>query len=153
MSGRAKPQPASTRGLTDAEYHAIGEFRRALREFMAFSEEAAVRNGITPQQHQALLAIRSHAGTEAITIGELADSLLIRNHSAVGLVARLVERGLVRRADSKEDRRRVLLELEPSGREVLERISQLNIGEYQRTAAILGKVLRKVRDLKPEPAV
>ena len=32
-----------------------------------------------------------------MSIGELADSLLIKNHSAVGLVARLVERGLVRR--------------------------------------------------------
>jgi DNA-binding MarR family transcriptional regulator len=149
MTRRSNARPAALQTLTDAEYQAIGEFRRALREFLAFSDEAARQAGLTPQQHQALLAIRSHAGQEPMTIGELADSLLIRNHSAVGLVARLQERGLISRGESAEDRRRVLLLLEPSGAELLEQISLLNIGEYQRTATFLTRVLRRVKALKP----
>jgi len=138
------------RTLDDAEYQAIGAFRRALREFLAFSDNAAREIGLTSQQHQALLAIRSHSGREPMTIGELAECLLIRNHSAVELVGRLVERGLVTRAESEADRRRVVLTLQPAGAEALERISQMNLGEYSRTAEFLSKVLRRVRALNPD---
>jgi DNA-binding MarR family transcriptional regulator len=147
--GPSTPPPEPSRKLADSDYRAIGDFRRALREFLAFSDGAARQNGITSQQHQALLAIRSHEGAEPITIGQLADCLLIRNHSAVGLVARLVERGLVAREESKEDRRRVLLRLQPAGEQVLERISLLNIGAYGRTAEFLTEVLRRVQALRP----
>src|ERR1700758_132311 len=95
--------------LEAADYQSLGEFRRAIRDFLAFSEESAREQGVTAQQHQALLAIRAHIGPEAMSIGELADCLLIKNHSAVGLVARLVERSLVKRHASENDRRRVLL--------------------------------------------
>jgi DNA-binding MarR family transcriptional regulator len=150
MTRRPKAATFERRGLKDAEYKALGDFRRALREFLAFSDQAARLNGMTPQQHQALLAIRSHVGPEAISIGELAQSLMIRNHSAVGLTARLVERGLVRRAPSPDDRRRVLLRLEPQGAELLERIALMNLGEYRRLASILSQVLRRVRAMKPD---
>jgi DNA-binding MarR family transcriptional regulator len=136
--------------LGDAEYKAIGDFRRALREFLAFSDNAALQAGVTPQQHQALLAIRTHLGPEPMTIGELASCLMIRNHSAVGLVTRLVEHGLVERKESEDDRRRVLLKLLPSGADVLKRISLLNVGEYHRSADFLSHVLRRVRALNPE---
>jgi len=146
-SGPASDGPA--KDLADAEYRAIGDFRRSLREFLAFSDNAARENGLTSQQHQALLAIRSHGGPEPMSISVLADCLLIRNHSAVGLVARLVERDLVERRESPEDRRRVLLKLRPAGTTALERISQMNLGEYRRTADYLSKVLRRVRALNP----
>lgn len=139
--------------LGDAEYKAIGDFRRALREFLEFSDNAARQAGLTSQQHQALLAIRSYSGYGAMSIGELADCLMIRNHSAVGLVARLVERGLVQREESREDRRRVLLKLQPQGAELLQQVSLMNIGEYRRTADHLSQVLRRVRALNPEPSV
>lgn len=144
-----EPNDAINPDLDDAEYKAIGDFRRALREFLAFSDDAALQAGVTPQQHQALLAIRAHGGPAPISIGELASCLMIRNHSAVGLVTRLIERGLVEREESAEDRRRVLLKLAPSGADVLRRISQLNVGEYHRSADFLSHVLRRVRALSP----
>jgi len=144
------PRPSPPEDLHDAEYKAIGDFRRALREFLAFSASSARKHGLTSQQHQALLAIRSHSGPEPMTIGELADCLLIRNHSAIELVGRLVDRDLVARTVSQEDRRRVLLTLRPKGAEALRGISLLNFGEYSRTADFLAEVLKRVQALAPE---
>jgi DNA-binding MarR family transcriptional regulator len=134
--------------LEAADYQSLGEFRRAIRDFLAFSEESAREQGVTAQQHQALLAIRAHVGSEAMSIGELADCLLIKNHSAVGLVARLVERGLVKRHASESDRRRVLLTLEPRGDEVLLRISHNNLRKLTVTARSLRRVLSMLRKLE-----
>ena len=112
------PSLAADDTLTDADYRALGDFRQAIRQFLAFSEEGAKAHGLTSQQHQALLAIKAHPGPEPMSIGELARSLLIKNHSAVELVARLVERDLVARRDADADRRRVILALRPRGAEV-----------------------------------
>lgn len=142
------PLQSPSRRLGNDEYRAMGEFRRTLREFLAFSEQGTLEQGITSQQHQALLAIKSHPGPGAITIGELAESLLIKNHSAVGLVARLVERDLVARTESAEDRRRVLIELRPRGADILETISLRNLARLNRSAAILSRILRTVRRLE-----
>jgi DNA-binding MarR family transcriptional regulator len=137
--------PAS---LETADYQSLGEFRRAIRDFLAYSEESAREQGVTAQQHQALLAIRAHVGAEPMSIGELADSLLIKNHSAVGLVARLVERGLVQRHASESDRRRVLLTLEPRGDEALTRISHNNLRKLTVTARSLRRVLSMLRKME-----
>ena len=133
--------------LSDEDYRALGEFRHAMRVFLAFNAEGARAQGVTSQQHQALLAIRSHQGEEALAIGELADSLLIKNHSAIGLVSRLVERGLVTRMESGRDRRRVLVNLTPAGAEALEIISIRNLGQLSRTSEILGGILETTRKL------
>ena len=95
-----------------------------------------------------MLAIRAHVGSEPMSIGELADSLLIKNHSAVGLVARLVERGLVQRHASESDRRRVLLTLEPRGDEALTRISHNNLRKLTVTARSLRRVLSMLRKME-----
>lgn len=120
-----------------------------MREFLAFSEQGALEHGLTSQQHQALLAVRSHPSGEAISISELADSLLIRNHSALGLVDRLVERGLARRWPSERDRRKVLVGLEPQGAAVLEAISRRNLRQLGETAEILAGILKTVETLGP----
>ena len=147
-SPNALDPPPAAAALDPTDYQWLGEFRRAIREFLAFSEESARGQGVTSQQHQALLAIKSHPGAEPMSIGELAQSLLIKNHSAVGLVARLVERGLVSRRPSDTDRRRVLLELEPRGEEILARISQHNLGKLAGSARSLRRVLSLVKKLE-----
>ena len=134
--------------LDATDYQSLGEFRRAIRDFLAFSEESAREQGVTAQQHQALLAIRAHVGAEPMSIGELADSLLIKNHSAVGLVARLVERGLVQRHASESDRRRGLLTLEPRGEDALMRISHNNLRKLTVTARSLRRVLSMLRKME-----
>lgn len=133
--------------LTDADYRALGAFRDALRGFLAFSEAGAVALGLTPQQHQALLVVRTHAGPRPISVGELAERLLIKNHSALGLVDRLVARGLLARAPAAEDRRRVSLSLTAEGRHVLETISRNNLGQLEGTLPIFSDLIEALRRL------
>jgi len=141
------PLPASEaeHDLAPSDYRALGDFRFAIRQFLAFSEEGAKAHGLTSQQHQALLAIKAHPGPDPMSIGELAESLLIKNHSAVELVARLVERDLVARRDSEADRRRVVLTLRPRGAEILETISRRNLARLNDGADILAGIIEAAR--------
>lgn len=149
-AGREEAQLGRRAGnakLGEGDYRALGAFRQALRKFLAFSEASALTEGLTAQQHQAILAIRAWGGPSPISIGELGDCLLIKNHSAVGLVARLVERGLVTRTPSPEDRRRVLLHLTPEGEQVLERISRTNIKELKSEAESFQNLFAAIQHL------
>ncbi|MGH6965500.1 MAG: MarR family winged helix-turn-helix transcriptional regulator [Phenylobacterium sp.] len=153
-AGPQSPEPkrrASRRKLTTPDYQALGAFRHALRKFLAFSEAGSDAMGLTSQQHQALLAVRAHSGTEAMTVGELAESLLIRNHSALGLAERLIERGLLRRAPSPQDRRRVLLYLTVDGARHLEGISRNNLGQLKSTLPVFTDLLRALEQLELPP--
>ena len=114
---------ANTKPLSKSQYEMLAAFRYALRQFLHFSEEAAHAAGITPQQHQALLAIKGFPGRDCVTVGELAERLQLRHHSAVGLVDRLVAEKLVARAPSAQDRRQVFVQLTSRGENVLERLS------------------------------
>ena len=76
--------------ITKSQYENLAAFRFALRKFLRFSEDAAGAAGLTPQQHQALLAIKGFPGRDHVTVGELAERLQIKPHSAVGLIDRLV---------------------------------------------------------------
>jgi len=116
-------QMAKTKHLSKRQHERLAAFRYALRRFLHFSEEAAQAAGLTPQQHQALLAIKGYPGRECVTVGELAERLQIRHHSAVELVDRLALENLVARSTSAEDRRLVLVQLTRGGDEVLERLS------------------------------
>jgi hypothetical protein len=77
-------QREGPRPIVKADYEALAAFRHALREFLDFSQAAARRAGLTPQQHQALLAIKGYPGREVVTVRELAERLLLRHHSASG---------------------------------------------------------------------
>ena len=145
MPSPSKTKPDDDEALTQDDYRALGDFRQAIRQFLAFSEEGAKAHGLTSQQHQALLAIKAHPGPEPISIGDLAASLLIKNHSAVELVARLVERDLVARRDADADRRRVILSLRPRGAEVLEAISRRNLKRLNDGADILVGITEAAR--------
>lgn len=115
-----------------------------MRRFMAFSEEAARQSGLTPQQHQALLAIRGSSRKDLVTIGELADALQIRHHSAVGLVNRLVDQSLVRRATAPGDRRQVHLTLTPRGLHLLDGLSAVHRSELRRVGPELRTLLSRL---------
>ncbi len=143
------PNIAEGGALSADDYRALGEFRRAIRQFLAFSEQGARDHGLTAQQHQALLAIKAHPGPAPISIGDLADSLLIKNHSAVELVARLVERDLVLRRESDADRRRIVLTLRPRGAEILEIISRRNLYRLRQGADILADIIEAARRAAP----
>lgn len=110
---------AAPRQLTDDELAALAAFRAALRKFLAFSEQVAAGEGVTTQWYQALLVIKTFDSDAPITVGELADQLMIRDHSAAELVSRLVGAKLVRRKPDPADRRRSHLLITPSGDRIL----------------------------------
>ena len=112
--------------LGDADIQAIATFRYAVRRFLRFSEQAARREHITPQQHQLLLAIKGFPTRDCATVSELAHRLQMRQHSVVGLIDRTVKLGMVRRERGKEDRREVFIYVTPAGEELLARLTHLH---------------------------
>ncbi len=127
--------------VTKNEYVALAAFRYALRQFTHYSEQAAIAAGLTPQQHQALLALKGFPGRDEITVGELAERMQIRHHSAVELVDRLAAEGLARRRASKVDRRQVQITLTSKGLAALERLSASHKEELRRIAPSLRRIL------------
>lgn len=125
---------------TDAEYAALADFRHALRQFQAFSEEQVAKFGLTPQQHQTLLAIRGVA-SKPVTIGYVAERLFVKPHSASGLVLRLEGLGLVERRPSPHDGRQALLGLTPRAHDLLERLSAVHRDEIVRMRPTLKTLL------------
>jgi DNA-binding MarR family transcriptional regulator len=124
-------RPAPDDRLTDAEYRILARFRFALRVFMRFSKDAARRAGLTPDQHQLLLAIRgSDSGRP--TVSELAEALQIRHHSAVELIDRAVDAGLLARGGDPTDGRLRRVHLTARGSEILESLSAVHREELRR---------------------
>jgi DNA-binding MarR family transcriptional regulator len=134
-----------TKKMTRGDYEVLAAFRYGLRQFLHFSEVAAAAAGVTPQQHQALLAIKGFPKREVITIGELAEQLQLRHHSAVGLVDRLVAAQLVVRRQDTKDRRQVYLALTARGTAVLEKLSAAHKEELRRVAPELESILKRLR--------
>jgi DNA-binding MarR family transcriptional regulator len=133
-----------TAELTDREYRALAEFRYALRVFQRTSEEAARDAGVTPAQHQLLLAIRGYAGEGAPSTSAVAERLQQRVHSVVELVDRAVDAGLVRRRTDPGDGRRQLLELTARGARLLAALSAFHRDELRRFRTRMVDVLREL---------
>lgn len=138
MSDTHSNQPPRPPGYTskfrDRDYQDLADFRCALRTFMSFSERQARAAGVTPQQHLLLLLARGHPSAPGVNIGELADSLQVRHHSASLLVDRCVKRGLVERREDPDDRRRALVSLTATGQEILDTVmiaNRLEMGKLE----------------------
>ena len=114
---------ATQSSLTDRDYRSLARFRHALRVFQSFSERAARGVGLTPAQHQLLLAVRGHEGGEAPVVSDLAEALQLRHHSTVELIDRAARAGLVERHADAIDHRLQHVVLTDSGRTVLEQLS------------------------------
>ncbi|MEO9130692.1 MAG: MarR family transcriptional regulator [Sphingomonas sp.] len=126
--------------LSDRDYAALADFRHALRTFLAFSEGRAAEQGLTPQQHQALLAIRG-APPGSVSIGYIAERLMVKPHSASGLVARLEALNLVQRLPSPDDGRQALLKLTARSRKLLAALSSTHREEIVRLRPLLTDLL------------
>jgi DNA-binding MarR family transcriptional regulator len=126
--------------LGPAEYRTLAAFRYTLRRFLAFSDVAASAVGLTQQQYQALLVMKAQHGT--MSISELAAQLLVKHHSAVGLVDRLEHQGLVRREPSRDDRRKVVVRFTPHGVRVFEKLAAAHRAELRRIGPAWGKFIK-----------
>jgi DNA-binding MarR family transcriptional regulator len=133
----------AARRLSKGDYERLAEFRYLVRRFLAFSEAAARRTGLTPRQHQALLAIKGHPDRQRVSVGELAEQLGLRHHSVVGLLDRLASRGLIKRRASRTDRRQVLIGLSAKAEAALEELSRVHRGELKRLAPLLRPLLEQ----------
>lgn len=123
--------------LTQSDYSALAEFRYVLRRFLDFSEKAARKAGLTPRQHQALLVIKGYRAGRPISVGDLAERLIVHHHSAVELANRLVDSGLVERLQDTQDQRRVLLRLTEHAEACLEELSGVHLDELSRIGPLL----------------
>jgi len=132
--------------LEDADYRRLLQFRTDLRRFLHWSEEQAEKAGLTAAQHQLLLAVRGHDGARGPTIGDVAGYLMLRHHSAVGLVDRAVKAGMVERQEDAGDRRVVRLRLTPQGLGTLQRLSALHLEEIQRLAPRIQEISQGLED-------
>ena len=133
--------------IGDAEYRRLLEFRTGLRRFLRWSQDQATAVGLTPAQHQLLLAIRGHEDPRGPTIGEAAGYLLLRHHSTVELVDRAVAAGLVERAGDPDDERVVRLRLTPTGAARLELLVELHLEELLRLAPMMQAVWRDLEEM------
>jgi DNA-binding MarR family transcriptional regulator len=123
--------------LDDDQYARLLEFRTGLRRFLRWSETQSKAAGVTPAHHQLMLAIRGSRERRGPTIGEVAEQLLLRHHSAVGLVDRAVDAGLVERVVDDTDHRVVRLRLTPGGARRLRQLTQLHLAELDRMRSSL----------------
>lgn len=129
------------RNLALADYRRLSDFRYMLRCFLEFSETAAAQAGLTPRQHQALLAIKGAPEGEAPTVGYLAGRLRIQHHSAVELIDRLAAAGHVERVPDAKDRRRMLLSLTAHAEQTLAALSASHLRELDRLRPGLLEIL------------
>jgi len=134
----------TTHDLDAAQYRALGELRYQIRRFLTFSEAAARAADVEPQQHQLLLVLKALRPEERPTIGLVAERLQIQHNSAVDLVKRAAERGLVERLTAKEDRREARLRITPAGHGVLRRLSLVHRSELRTVAPALLEALHAV---------
>jgi DNA-binding MarR family transcriptional regulator len=132
------------RNLCPSEYQKLEEFRFQIRRFLHFSEAAARDNGIEAQQHQALLVLKGLPVGCPPTIGHLAERLLLRHHSVVGLVDRLQALKLVTREPCPGDARQVLVQLTAKGERILHKLSVAHRAELEEAEPRLVAALRAI---------
>lgn len=129
--------------IGDEDYRALADFRWRLRRFLKFSEEAAFAAGLSPQQHQALLALRA-APDATMLVGELADALLLKPHSATELIDRLERLGAVSRRAGERDRRQVAIRITAEGDRLMASLGTVHREELRRIGPDLLGVLARL---------
>ena len=132
--------------MDEEQYNGLAGFRLALRQFMAASEAISRTAGITQQQYQAMLAIRTWP-YETMSMKVLAEQLLLAHHAAVQMIDRLSKAGLAERMPSTEDRRMVVLTLTARGTALLDELAALHLAEVQRLEPGLTSSLRRLKRL------
>ena len=137
-----KKRARRTTGGT-VNYEALAEFRFQLRRFLAFSEANTRKNNLTSQQYQALLTIKGlSAPHDYMSVGELADFLLVKHHTAVGLIDRMVKSGLLKRFRDSGDGRRIQVMLTRKGEQQLSNVAELNWAELRSRKLSLPRILK-----------
>jgi DNA-binding MarR family transcriptional regulator len=132
--------------LRAEDYDALGAFRYAMRKFLRFSKEILnTRAKLTPEQYEALLAIKVRAGATGLTVGDLSERLQVKHHTAVSLLDKLAARSLVVRKRAVRDRRQVYIRLTKRGDSVLGRLAAVHRRELRNRSPEMIEVLRRLQ--------
>ncbi len=132
---------SASRALRDEDYQRLLVFRTELRDFLRWSEQAAHEVGLTPSLHQLLLVVRGYLTPSGPTIGQAAEELHVRHHSAVELAQRAESAGLLTRIRDTSDHRIVCLRLTDRGRTQLESLTREHLARIQALAETLQLVV------------
>ncbi|NKZ07350.1 MarR family transcriptional regulator [Actinomadura latina] len=137
--------------LSQEEFTALLAFRTGLRGYLRWSEVAARAAGLTPAQHQLLLAVKGHDAARPPTVGELAEYLLLRHHSTVELINRAENAGLVTRERDPADNRVMRIRLTTAADRVLAELTRVHLAELRSLAPILDRLSAELKALENEP--
>ncbi len=138
--------------ITEGEYHALSQLRYLIRRFLQEGDATARQAGLEPQQYLLLLAIRGLGPGQEASIRTLADRLALRHHSTVELIDRMGAHGFVKRTRGREDRRQVLVSLQPRGEKLLEKVVTQRIVELRSHGRSLVESIRKLLESRPMTA-
>ena len=129
--------------LTAQDYQRLLAFRMSLRSFQRWSEDQARAAGLTHVQHQLLVAVKGHPGDQPPAVGDLAEYLQLRPHSAVELVDRAEAAGLVCRVPDASDGRIVRVALTESGDQTVQRLTPGHLDRLHELAKVLDDLVER----------
>jgi len=130
--------------MSAEQYRRLAEFRYQMRRFLHFSQQAASKAGIQPQQYQLLQVIAGIPEEMSPTIAAVASRMCLRHNSAVELVNRTIEANLIRKAPDPVDHRRLLLQITPSGQRLLASLVEFHLRELDEFGPELIRALKRV---------
>ena len=130
--------------LSDVDYAALANLRYRIRKFRQFSTKAAEKLGLSPQQNQALLAIKGLGSGEQMSVSSLAARLFVPAASAAELTRSLEGRGYV--TIEVKQRRRTIVRLTDKAEEILRRLTPAHLYEIREMAPELMLALRVLQD-------
>jgi DNA-binding MarR family transcriptional regulator len=151
-NGYTQPAAKEPAPLTRAQMRRLAEFRFQLRKFLHFSSLAAGAAGIRAQQYQLLQCVWGMPEELDPTIANVAARMLLKHNSAVELVDRTIEQGLLRRCPDPTDHRRILLRMTPLGEKLLGSLAAWHLRELEETGPELIRSLRRVLLTPQQPA-
>lgn len=122
----------------------LAEFRFQLRRFLHFSSAAAERMGVRAQQYQLLQCVYGMPELVEPTIANVAARMMLKHNSAVELVDRTMDQGLLRRSPDPMDHRRMLLRVTPEGERVIASLAEFHMEELEQAGPELIRALRRV---------
>ncbi len=131
----AFPEASDGAAVDEEGYQRLAALRAGIREYLAWAEQLAGEQGLTPAQVQLALEVRAFPDPGGPTVTDLAQALLLRHHSVVGLIDRAEQAGVVTRVRDTEQLSRVRVRLTPKGADQLAILSAHHLrwlGEHGR---------------------
>jgi DNA-binding MarR family transcriptional regulator len=139
-------KPMSSPALSQQDYYSMASLRYALRKLLRFSKElVGAKAKLTPEQYEALLALKAFSWDGGLTVGQLSERVQVRHHTAVSLTDKLAARGLVTKRRGPPDRRYVYVKLTPAGTRLVASLAASHRREIRTHAPQIIQALTKLK--------